>query len=588
MPKIIKKKIKRSIPWLIIIALIGLTVSSAFFNFNISIYKNLTSNKLSLSIEVPQAEAQNDTASTTVTVKNAPPAFVVDPAEVPASTSTSPINVGGSITFTATADDPENNDYYLIICDSDSVIASTTGGPPTCGGTTFCVSNLTTDETQASCTYTNVADPGAETDDWYAFVCDNHSTEADCSSASQGTAPNIYASSSPIYINHAPSFTYVYTSDDNKDPGGTFTVTASTTDTDVLGGQDVLYLYVCSTNSWSTSTGCTADELCMGTSTSPNISCSFATSTPAPDGSWSYYAFVMDEHYFASPDNSKTNTYTVNNVAPIVSNVILNGGNDITLNMRGAPETVVVASSTVTDYNGCSDIVDATSTIYLSSVAGGANCTADDNNCYQIANTSCIVTNCSGAIANVTCSTTFAFYAVPTDAALTGNPNAADNWLAKITAYDEALSGASTTATGVDVNGTTALEVTQTDIAYGIIQAGQNTGTSTATTTIVNYGNTPVNSDLIGTDMLKDNVGPDLIAVNNQQFDLAYFYYGTGTVLSSTTPQTVDIDAARPTSTADVSDNIFWGIGIPVGTPSGDYYGENTFSAVFDSTGWFE
>ncbi len=587
MSKIIKRKIRRSMPWLIIISLISLMVSGAIFNFNISVHKNINS-KLSLQINIKQAEAQNDTASTTVTVRNAPPAFTVDPAETPASTSTSPINVGGSISFVATADDPENNDYYLIVCDSDSVIASTTGGPPTCGGTTFCVSGLTTDETQANCTYTNLVDPGAETDDWYAFVCDNHATEADCSSANQGVAPNISASSSPLYVNHAPTFNYVYTSDNNKDPGGTFTITASTTDSDVLGGQDVLYLYVCSTDSWSTSTGCTATEFCSGTSTSPNIDCSFSTSTPAPDGDWTYYAFVMDQHYFASPGNSQNNTYTVNNVSPQVSNVQLNSGNDIILNMRGAPETVVVASSTVTDNNGCADIVDATSTMYLSSVAGGANCTADDNNCYQIANTSCMITNCSGAIANVICSTTFAFYAVPTDAALTGNPNAADSWLAKITAYDEALRGASTTNTGIDVNGTTALEVTQTEIAYGTIQAGQNTGTSTATTTVINYGNTPVNSDVIGDDMLKDAVGPDYIGANNQEFALSYFLYGAGTSLSSTTAQTIDIDAARPTSTSDVSDNIFWGIGVPVGVPSGDYYGENTFTAAFDSTGWFE
>ncbi len=590
MAKKIKKHIIKSMPVFVILSLVisTLTLGIGFnFNFDKLLYKNARQGLFS----PEEVKAQNDTASTTVTVKNAAPTFTTEPAESPASTSTSPVNVGYSLTFTATANDVEGNDYYLIVCDSDSVSA-TNGGAPTCGGTQFCVSSQTSSDSQATCVYSSVADPGAETDEWYAFVCDNHATEADCSSASQGANPGVGDDSSPFYVNHAPVFTAVITSDDNKDPGGTFTVTASTTDSDVEGGADVLSLYVCNTLGWATSTGCTGDQLCMGTSTSPNISCSFATSTPAADGSYTYYAYVKDWHEMPATGNYRSSTYTVNNVAPTVGAVTLNGGSDITLNMRGMDEVIATTTSvSIQDNNGCADIDHATGTVYWSNATGANNCSADDDDCYQIAQTACtmVSSSCSGsgdATVTYNCVTTMAYHAIPTDNS-TGNPNSGTNWLAAITVFDDnGESGTGTTSSGVDVITTTALEVTETEIPYGSIKSGQDSGDRNATTTIVNYGNSPLDTDVSGTDMNR-NAGGDLIPVNNQEYNLSNFTYGSGTDLSSTTPATVDVVASKPTTAQpDVSDQIFWGIGVPGGTLSGDYTGTNTFTAALDSSDW--
>lgn len=575
MSRIIKKQIKRSLPIVLILLLINLSIYGILFNFNF--FQFATSEAAGW-----LTEARADTASSTVTVRNAPPAFVGNTFENPTSSSTSPVNIGGSISFQVTADDQENNDYYLVVCSSNSVSPGAGGGEPNCGGTKFCASALTTDNTQATCVYNNVTNPPGETRAWYSFVCDNHATEAECSGSNQGAGD----SGSPIYLNHAPVFTSASTTDNYKDPGGTFTVTGYVTDEDTQGSVDDLSLYVCDTNSWSTTTGCAGTQLCTGTSTTPDISCQFTDVAPTPHGNITYYAFVKDWHEMPATGNSRSATYYINNVAPTVGNVILNNGNDIYLTIKNAPEKVVWATSTsVTDNNGCNDIVDGTSTIYMSAAVGAENCTADDNDCYQALAADCFISDCDAQpddIATIACSVSLAFYAIPTDNA-TGTPYATSSWLAAINAYDENFTGSAISTSTVEVKAVAALDVSTSTIPYGIIIAGDDTGGYNATTTVVNFGNTPLDNYIEGTWMIN---GSNTIGEENQEFDLVNFNYGSGTfTLSSTTPQLVDIVAARPTNMTDVSDDVFWGIGIPLGILSGDYTGTNTFTAALDPNG---
>ena len=113
----IKKQIKRSMPLLLIFSLLWSTMAVGLvFNFDFNIYKD---NKLDLSLESPVALA--DTATTSVSVLNAAPYFSVGPFELPFSTDATPINVGENITFTTKADDPELDDYYLLVCGDDTV-----------------------------------------------------------------------------------------------------------------------------------------------------------------------------------------------------------------------------------------------------------------------------------------------------------------------------------------------------------------------------------------------------------------------------------------------------------------------------------
>ena len=58
-------------------------------------------------LKEPKAEA--DSASTSAQVQNVVPSFTAGPAESTASTATAPTNVGGNITFQATATDANSD-----------------------------------------------------------------------------------------------------------------------------------------------------------------------------------------------------------------------------------------------------------------------------------------------------------------------------------------------------------------------------------------------------------------------------------------------------------------------------------------------
>lgn len=593
----IKKQIKKSMPFFVIVSLITSSVAVGIvFNFDFNLYRLKNSN-LNLSLTLPEVQA--DTATTSVEVRNAPPAFYTGmyPYEDPSSTSTSPIiNGTGTMTFKGMGDDPEGAQYFLAVCGTNGVTAHAYN-PPTCNVETFCISASTTDETLAVCTSTAIT-TAAETKAWYAFVCDGHGTDPGCSSYSQGSNPNVLATSSPFYVDHAPTIDLTLATINNQEAGGTFGFTATSTDTDTTRGGDMIHLYICDNGGFSTSTiGCVGTRYCNASSTASGasplgVSCSWASSIPTADNTYNYYAYILDEFYMEGTNNGTSSTYTIINSVPVVDGVYLapTTGNDIVLNIKGAAEKEVTASTTdnqVYDKNGCTDLQDATSTIYWSGATGGYACTADDDDCYKTTNATCVINDCSGgsdAYATVVCTTTMAFHAVPTDASATYQSTT--TWYATIFAYDEAATGASTTLVGTDVHTNTALAVTEDEIDYDIITAGQNTGTDSATTTVENYGNSPIDVYLYGTDMTKV---PDSIDIAQQKHDLLYqFDYTSAGTNATDTPSTnlEDTDIARPQSDAlTKNDYVYWGIGIPGATPSGIYEGVNTFQVYLDTNG---
>jgi len=311
------------------------------------------------------------------------------------------------------------------------------------------------------------------------------------------------------------------------------------------------------------------------------------------DGNRTYYAFVKDWHWLAATSNVNS-TYTINNVAPTISggSVFLNAGNNIVLNMKGqAAKTVAASSTAVSDMNGCEDMSSGTSTIYLSGVAGGVGCTASGNNCFQIAQANCAISSCTAgqALATLTCTTTMDHYAISTfNGAAVGHQ--AESWYTRLTIIDDNSARGSqsyTTLDGVEVVALAAHDVTQATIGYGTIRSGQNTALANATTTVVNYGNTPLDTNISGDNM---RYNANSIEILYQHYNLTNFDYsnaiasGTSAVASSS-PATVQTNIARPVDLTNVSQDVYWGIGIPAGRPSGLYAGTNYFDIVQDNAG---
>lgn len=585
---IINEKVRKTSSLFLILSLVlNFSVYGLFFNLNIDQIKNA---KVSLTKNAKAAP----TASTTVTVKNSPPVFVQNPYEVVTSSSTSPVNVGGSISF-GLADnavtDQESNDFALLVC-APGATATTSGGIRCVGGTQFCVSSLAssspTNSSSTSCTYNNVPDPGAsELQNWNAFVCDNHPLQPGCANANSGSGDN----GSPYYVDHTPTVVSATTTVNNVDPGSAFTVSAVLADADTQGGADDLAIAVCATNAWSTSThSCTNnDTYCTSTLASGATHTCIATTTiPLTHGAKPYYVFAWDWHSFSGSSNQGA-TYNVNDVAPVVSDVRLNNsGATITLNVKGpaGDKFVYATSSSVGDNNGCADITSASTTVYESATAGGYNCSPNDNNCY--ASTSCVISDCAGGsdtTVTVTCGVALKYFAQATDAA-NSNPRAGDIWSAGLKVTDGTnVTIATNTSQSIEVLQLPALEISETFIDYGTLVSGTSTGNYNATTTINNFGNVPIDSQVYGTDMVRALGGT--IAANNQKFGATSANYSALPTALGTTPfgPVTTLNVIKPTSTAASQKWMYWGIFVPGGLMSGDYGGINTFSAVVNASG---
>lgn len=260
--------------------------------------------------------------------------------------------------------------------------------------------------------------------------------------------------------------------------------------------------------------------------------------------------------------------------APQISNFALNNAADIVLT-EGAT-TTVSATGTVTDLNGYSDILFATSTIYRSSVAGGAMCSADTNSCYQVASTSCSFSNCSGNACTVSCSADIQYYADPTDV---GSTYATSTWLASIAVEDSTGLRNTDTSLGVDLLTLRALSITTGIIDFGALEVGQNTGTVNATTTSRNTGNVPIDIKVSGTDL----TGASTIDVGEQKYATSTFVYSSCSICGLLTgvATAVNVNVSKPTSTsAPQTQDIYFGIDVPSGKAAGSYSGTNYFDAV--------
>ena len=504
------------------------------------------------------------------------------------SASTSPTNYGNTVSFTATAqDDDVGDDYYLAVCKTAAVTAGN-DAPPTCTAGDWCISNLASSTVEASCEYT--ASDSSEELEWYAYACDKHTgfSIAKCSLVSQGSGGS---NASPFVINHPPVLTSASTANNNQDPGSTFNISTVSSDGDISGGADTLDMYICRGTTAAYGVGCAggaSDTICSVIATSSsNISCSYNDVAPTPAGDNDYNVFLFDEHGLAADNNYITSSYTVNNTPPILGSLVLNGNSDITLNLAGAPDVQIQTINTsVVDQNGCdTGLVSASAVIYMSGASGAYNCSDNENDCYQINISNCLKSDCiddNDSVATYTCTASMKYFATPTDDS-TGNPWATEDWLSYINIYDGS-NYVSTSSNAVELITNIALDVPENVIDFGSnLFVGQNTGSDNSTTTIVNIGNSPIDTAISGTDMAGNPSGT--IGVNNIEWDVNGFTWSNGTDLSSSDVD-VNINAPNPISSAGTSDNLYWGIGVPYGADASIYYGLNNFSVKLDNNDW--
>jgi hypothetical protein len=241
--------------------------------------------------------------------------------------------------------------------------------------------------------------------------------------------------------------------------------------------------------------------------------------------------------------------------------------------------TTVTATGTVTDLNGYADIISATSSIFRSGVGG--SCTSNVNNCYPVP--SCTLSNCAGNSCTVTCSAQVQYLADPTD---TGSANSAESWLANLRIQDASGRAATAQASSAEMNTLFGLTVTTPPINFGSLEVGQDTGATTTISTIANTGNSPIDIDIAGTDLVGPSGPSGAIPVGSQAYATSTFNYGSCSVCQFLTGSAthLEVDLPKPTATSTtVSDDLYWGITIPVGVAAETHTGTNTFIATSDN-----
>ena len=519
-----------------------------------------------------------ETVATSVTVGNSAPSFTTQTYEVTTSSTTTPTNVGTTVTFSATAIDGNNENYYLIVCKSAAVTANTNAAP-TCTGGAWCVSGSTTSGQAASCGY-GTLQADAESNNWYSYVCD-HSPSSACVQST-----NTNDNGSPFEVNHPPSFVSIgNTTPLNPGSTQTWTTTVGTSDADT-GASDTVRLLVCKTSGVTAGNcdGGASDTWCTGSAVTNSPSCSVGVSIPTAADIYNSYVYVFDNHGLGATGavQASNKTYTVNNVAPIISDITLNsevGTSNITLNE--GTTTPVVLGATITDNNGCSTISTVTASLYRSSVTY-ASCDqvgdSDPNDCYPVI--TCAVNDsinsCTGADASAAykCTADVQYFADPTVANTTYS---ADTWLDTFFASDGTLDDTLDISPGVELNDLVAMDIGAA-IEYGTLDAGTTQTPLASTTVITATGNVGLDQEISGTDMTS---GGNTIIAANQRYALAVSTaYGSGAALSST-PTESELNCKKTTilGTGETKPT-YWGISIPLGTVAGTYSGTNTITAV--------
>lgn len=614
-----------------------LTVLAGFFVFVAMLVIDFGAGELS------RVSAQNN-ATTTLTVLNTPPQWTVDAYEAFESSTTSPTNSGQVVVWNAIGTDSNDAPYFLLICGDNATptangAASTTNlgtAPPQCATTTvqWAVSTATPSGTLASTSTTTLETaPFGEVNEWYAWICDDDPFNPRCNPTfTQGLSAT---NSSPFHVNRRPVFS-VFANDGPVDPGGVLNFQSTSSDPDIVGGEDEIFLVVCQTDSGIDPVARTCNDTEDLASTSPGVlvdaSAVYTLASIVRDATYPAYGYIVDEHGHladtAGVNESLQADFTVNNVAPEVlsGDISLNGGNTIVLTEAGDQTTGFTLDFTITDANSCVNTTAGLSTgpftsgqleitnfiasVYRSGV-GSTTCDGsagvyDPNNCYPSGvatstwNLNCTAssTSCGGATDDsivYNCTFPLWFVADPTDSSsLTPASLQAQDWRAAVSGIDNnALTGLFTeSAGGVELNSFTAIDLITAEIPYGALEPGENSNTLNATTTTLNVGNTGLDQEVEGESMCTTfavgnecpNSASSTIPESEQQFASSSLSYGSplASILSSSTPVEVELNVPKTASTTAPNEGItYWGIAVPSSiTLAGNYRGLNTYFAV--------
>ncbi len=225
-------------------------------------------------------------------------------------------------------------------------------------------------------------------------------------------------------------------------------------------------------------------------------------------------------------------TPPITNNPPSVTSVSLNHGST-TLILTPNATTSFDINYTVTDQDGCTNIVNMTSTAFRLGVASTCavpNPTTNNLNCYSFithTTSSCI----SDTQYIATDTVDIYYFAQSTGDASATFPN--DQWEAYAFATDAAGATSSATSSARHVGVLTSIDLSTTTINYGSLYTNTNTSSTNQIEGITNVGNSSATLSISGTAFVS---GVNSIATDTQHYATTTFIFGSAieTALSST------------------------------------------------------
>lgn len=168
-----------------------------------------------------------------------------------------------------------------------------------------------------------------------------------------------------IQTNTAPTFTN-FSNNGPVNPGSNITFSATASDPD---GNNIT-LVVCKTQG-VTGTACdggSGDTWCTSSAVASNPSCVYSVPSVYPDTTYNTYPYIFDSQNEPATGSYQgvLSTFSINNVAPTVSAVTINGGTSISL--ESGTTKAVTLTATVSDNNSCQDVSSVLGYAYRSGV----------------------------------------------------------------------------------------------------------------------------------------------------------------------------------------------------------------------------
>jgi hypothetical protein len=145
---------------------------------------------------------------------------------------------------------------------------------------------------------------------------------------------------------------------------------------------------------------------------------------------------------------------------------------------------------------------------------------------------------------------------------------------------EESPSSAFATSTFEELNTLVALHVLTSSINYGTIFPSSTTGATNQITNIANAGNASATLRLSALQTLL--FGTNVIPTSSQRYATSTFTFpGLAVQLTDVATAVTSFFLTAPTSTANVTSSVYWGLEVPIGMPTGTYSGTNLFTGVW-------